>query len=127
MSVKIKIVTASAGEILAEIDEARNPRTVRAVLAALPIESTVNRWGEEVYFSTQVRADEEKAREEVEVGEIGFWPPGRALCVFFGRTPASTGAKPRAASPVNVLGRVLGDPKVFGKTRGGEKIRVERA
>jgi len=127
MPVKIKIVTKSAGEVLAEIDEARNSKTARAVLAALPIESSVNRWGEEVYFSTQVRVGEERAQEEVDVGEIGFWPPGSALCIFFGRTPASTGSKPRAASPVNVIGKVLGDSKVFGKTRSGETIRVERA
>jgi hypothetical protein len=127
MPVKIKIVTRSTGVVPAEVDEVRNPKTARAVLAALPIESSVNRWGEEVYFSTQVRVGEERAQEEVDVGEIGFWPPGSALCVFFGRTPVSTGSKPRAASPVNVIGKVLGDPKVFGKTRSGETIRVERA
>lgn len=127
MPVRIKISAPSTGEVSAEVDEARNPETARAVLAALPIESTVNRWGEEVYFSTSVTAGEEKAQEEVEIGDMGFWPPGKAVCIFFGRTPASTGNKPRAASPVNVFGRITGDSKVFGKTRSGESIRVERA
>jgi len=126
MAYKIRIHTESTGYVSAEIVEDKNPVTARAIINALPIESRVNRWGEEVYFSTNIRQDEEKSQEEVEVGEIGYWPPGRGFCIFFGKTPASTGSKPRAASPVNVFGRITGDPKAFGKTRGGEKIRVER-
>jgi len=126
MAFKIRIHTESTGYVSAEIIEDKNPKTARAIIDALPIESRVNRWGEEVYFSTNVRQDEEKSQEEVEVGDIGYWPPGRGFCIFFGRTPASTGSKPRAASPVNVFGRITGDPKAFGKTRGGEKIRVEK-
>ncbi|MBO3804285.1 MAG: hypothetical protein JTT11_10550 [Candidatus Brockarchaeota archaeon] len=127
MAVKIKIHTESTGNVPAEIIEDKNPETAAAVIKALPIESKVNRWGDEVYFSTNVRQGEENSQEEVEVGDLGYWPPGKAFCIFFGRTPASTGSKPRAASPVNVFGRVTGDPKVFVKTRSGEKIRVEKA
>ena len=126
MAFRIRIHTESTGYVLAEILEDKNPKTARSIINALPIESRVNRWGEEVYFSTNIRQDEEKSQEEVEVGDIGYWPPGKGFCIFFGRTPASTGGKPRAASPVNVFGRITGDPKVFGKTRSGEKIRVER-
>jgi len=127
MAFGIKIHTESTGYVSAEIIEDKNPETARAIINALPIESSVNRWGEEVYFSTKVRQDEEKSQEEVEVGDIGYWPPGKGFCIFFGKTPASTGSKPRAASPVNVFGRITGDPKIFGKTRSGEKIRIEKA
>ncbi|MEM2914010.1 MAG: cyclophilin-like fold protein [Candidatus Bathyarchaeia archaeon] len=127
MTLKIKIYTDSTGYVPAEIIEEKNPKTAEAIIKALPIESRVNRWGEEVYFSTNVRQEEEKSQEEVEVGDLGYWPPGKAFCIFFGRTPASTSSKPRAASPVNVFGRVTGDPKVFSKTKSGEKIRVEKA
>jgi hypothetical protein len=127
MVLKIKIHTESTGYVSAEIMEERNPETAKAIINALPIESRVNRWGEEVYFSTSVRQEEERSQEEVEVGEIAYWPPGKGFCIFFGRTPASTGNKPRAASPVNVFGRISGDPKIFGKTRSGEKIRIEKA
>jgi len=126
MALKIRIHTESTGYVSAEIIEEMNPKTARAIIDALPIESKVNRWGEEVYFSTNIRQDEEKSQEEVEVGDIGFWPPGKGFCIFFGRTPASTGSKPRAASPVNVFGRITGDPKAFVRTRSGEKIRVEK-
>ena len=56
-----------------------------------------------------------------------YWPPGHAFCIFFGPTPSSRGAEIRPASPVNVFGRVLGDPTVFKSVRSGTKVRVERA
>jgi hypothetical protein len=127
MVFKIKIHTESTGYVPAEIHEERNQKTAKAIIDALPIESKVNRWGEEVYFSINARQGEEKSQEEVEVGDLGYWPPGNSFCIFFGKTPASTGSKPRAASPINVFGRITGDPKVFGKARSGEKIRVEKA
>ena len=124
MITKILIETASTGPIEAEIDHDRNPRTASALLGALPIESSASCWGEEVYFTIQAAASAEDSQEEVEVGELAFWPPGNAFCIFFGRTPASSGNKPRAASPVNVFGKITGDPMVFKNVKGGEKITV---
>jgi hypothetical protein len=112
-----KDVTAEA-----ELDDSQ---TARAILSALPIESKANRWGEEVYFSTQLKIGDENPREVVQMGDVGFWPPGRAICIFFGRTPASKGDEIRPASPVNVFGKILGDPMVFAQVREGTKIRVE--
>jgi hypothetical protein len=63
----------------------------------------------------------------VEAGDLGYWPPGRAFCIFFGPTPASEGGEIRPASPVNVVGRVAGDPTVFRKVRAGTRVRIERA
>ena len=81
--------------------------TARAIAAALPIESRANRWGREIYFNTGVEAAEAPdARDEMQVGELAYWPPGKAFCIFFGKTPASRGDEPRAASNVNPIGMV---------------------
>jgi len=85
-------------------DEA--PETVRAIRAALPLSGEASRWGDELYFRTDVDVGPEDAREGVEPGTIAYWPAGNALCLFWGPTPASEGEEPRAASPVNVVARV---------------------
>jgi hypothetical protein len=123
---RILIKNSSIGEMAAEFLENKNPKTADAIWNALPIEAQVNRWGEEIYFSTRVNASVENAQELVEVGDIAYWPPGKAFCIFFGRTPASTDARPRAASEVNVFARTLGDASTFKRVRDGEKMVIER-
>jgi len=123
---KIKIITKSAGDVPAEILENLSPKTAQAIIAALPIKGRANRWGDEIYFSIGVRVPRENAKQDVDRGDLGYWPPGEAFCVFFGPTPASTGDKPRAASPVNVFGRVTGDPGVFRKVMDGEEVTISR-
>lgn len=116
------IIKTGKIEMAAELNDSE---TGSAVAAALPIEGEVNRWGEEIYFDIPVKKGlEEGARADVEVGEIGYWPTGHAFCIFFGRTPASTTDKPRAASAVNVIGRVEGDAAVFGAARDGDPITI---
>jgi len=124
---RIKILSKSIGEVEAEVLIDRNPRTAQEILNALPIEGIANRWGDEIYFSIPVRLSEENAQEVVEVGDLAYWPPGHALCIFFGPTPVSEGEQPRAASPVNVFGKVKGDPKIFKKVRGGERIKIVKS
>lgn len=124
---KIKIVTEATGEVEAEIIEERNPRTAEAVMNALPIESKASRWGDEVYFETPVKLGKENSQTVVDVGDIAYWPPGNALCIFFGPTPVSKGNEPRAHSPVNVVGKIVGDPSIFKKVKSGDKIRVVKA
>ncbi|HUU91453.1 MAG TPA: cyclophilin-like fold protein [Phycisphaerae bacterium] len=100
--------------------------TAERIWDALPIDSTVNTWGQEIYFSIPVQCDLGlEARDRMEVGELGYWPTGSAFCIFFGRTPASKGDEPRAASPVNPIGRCEGDIKVFRQVREGDAIRIE--
>jgi hypothetical protein len=99
--------------------------TADAFKASLPIASEVNRWGEEIYFSTPVKAKlEPDAREVVERGEIGYWPPGKAMAIFFGPTPASRGDECRAASAVNVFARITGDLKRLSSVPDGSKVTV---
>ncbi|MCW3974714.1 MAG: cyclophilin-like fold protein [Candidatus Bathyarchaeota archaeon] len=127
MSNKIKIYTSSTGYIEAEINDEKNPVTAKAILNALPFESSANVWGDEVYFDIPATIHEENSQKEVEIGDLGYWPAGSCFCIFYGRTPASSGDKPVAASPVNVFGKIIGDPLVFRKTKSGEAIRVEKA
>ena len=102
--------------------------TARAILEVLPIEARASRWGGEIYFSIPVEAKQEKdARDVVAVGELGYWAPGSAFCIFFGRTPASTDERPRAASPVNILGKVQGDATAFKAVSSGTKVTLAKA
>ncbi|MBS7634382.1 DUF3830 family protein [Candidatus Bathyarchaeota archaeon] len=124
---KIRIKSDRIGAVEAELLEDKNPKTASAIWEKLPFESRANRWGEEVYFTIPVEMDEENPQETVEVGDIGYWPPGRGFCIFFGPTPISREGEIRPADPVNVFGRIIGDPKIFRKVRSGDRIRVERA
>ncbi len=121
---KIRI---TAGKVQAEAVLNESP-TATKVWEALPIEERGNTWGDEIYFSIPVDAKQEKdARDLVAVGELGYWPPGTAFCIFYGRTPASTDERPRAASPVNIIGMVTGDATVFRTVSSGARVRLERA
>lgn len=106
--------------------ELNDTKAADAIWEALPIEGRGSRWGEEIYFSIPVQCKQEKPQEVVEVGDLAYWPPGSAFCIFFGPTPASSGDEPRAASAVTVFGKVKGDAKEFGKVRSGEKVTVTR-
>jgi hypothetical protein len=116
------IIEAEGVSMSAELNDTP---TASQILETLPLESTTNVWGEEIYFTIPLQLNlEPDAREEVEVGDLGYWPSGPAFCIFFGPTPVSTGDKPRAYSPVNVFGRIQGDAKQFKTVSGGVKIRV---
>lgn len=99
--------------------------TAQAVAAALPIDGTVNVWGDEIYFEIPVAvAPADDARAGVDVGDVAYWPPGRAMCIFFGPTPVSTDERPRAYSPVNVFGRVSGDASALKAVPDGAAVSV---
>ena len=101
--------------------------TAEAIWKALPIQARANTWGDEIYFSIPVKMAEDNAQSVVNLGDVGYWPPGNAFCIFFGPTPASRGSEIRPASEVTVFGRVEGDPKQFAKVPSGAKITLERA
>jgi hypothetical protein len=101
--------------------------TAEAIWAALPIQARANTWGDEIYFSIPVKLAEENAQEVVSLGEVGYWPPGNAFCIFYGPTPMSQGNEIRPASPVNVVGRIEGDARAFRRVASGAKIDLERA
>ena len=120
-------IVIEAGSVSMEAELNDSP-TAQQIWEALPIEGRANTWGDEIYFEIPVvSAQARDARAQVEVGELGYWPVGHAFCIFFGPTPVSTDARPRAYSPVNVLGRVSGDATQFRAVRDGATVRLSRA
>ena len=123
---RIAIVSRGIGEVEADLFEDQSPQTVKALWAVLPLTARANTWGNEIYFSIGVTVGQENANDVVELGALAYWPPGQAFCIFFGPTPASRGEECRAASPVNVVGRVLGDSAVFKRVRHGDEITLKK-
>ncbi len=100
--------------------------TARLLVARLPCSAQAQTWGEEVYFAVPVEAVlEPDARQVVEPGTVCFWVEGGCLALPFGRTPVSRGNECRLVAPVNVLGRLRGDPRALASVRDGDPIRVE--
>jgi hypothetical protein len=119
-------ITISVNDVRLEAELGTSATAVK-ILEALPFESIVNTWGDEIYFTIPVAVQQEHdARAEVEIGELAYWPMGKAFCIFFGPTPVSRDDKPRAYSPVNVFGRVLGDATALKGITNGARIRVNR-
>ena len=116
----------TAGHVTAEA-RLNDSKTAGAIWDALPIEAKAETWGDEIYFDIGLTAAPESPKETVESGDLGYWPPGRAFCIFFGPTPMSRGDEIRPASAVNVVGRVVGDPKVFQTVRAGARVTLRRA
>ena len=109
-----------------ELDaELNDSQTARKIAEALPLDCSYNTWGDEIYFSIPVDTGPEDAQETVELNDLGYWPPGTAFCIFYGLTPASQGDEIRPASPVNIIGRVLGDATVLKSVTGASNIVVE--
>jgi len=99
----------------------------KAIWDALPLSAQANTWGDEVYFSIPVHHDlDDTAREVVDRGDLGYCPQGNAFCIFFGPTPMSKGNEIRAASAVNIIGKIIGDPTVFRKVRPETPITIEK-
>jgi len=118
-------IRITAGQVVATA-ELNDSKTAAAIWEALPIEAKADTWGDEIYFGIPVRAEADAAKEVVALGDLAFWPPGHAFCIFFGPTPASRGDEIRPASPVNVVGRVNGDATVFKKVRAGTRVTLDR-
>jgi len=97
------------------------------IVEALPLEARPNVWGDEFYFAIPVEHQLDKtATTRVTVGDIGYWPPGSALALFFGPTPLSRGEEPVPASEVNLVGRIKTDPAALRRVKGAARIRIER-
>ena len=123
MTRKVKI---TAGEVAVTATLNDSP-TADQVWKALPMRGRASTWGDEVYFGTPVSIQEASDATDVfEKGAVAYWPPGKALCLFFGRTPASTSDKPRMASPGNLVGMIDGDSTVLKRVSSGAAISFEK-
>ncbi|MGA7877944.1 MAG: cyclophilin-like fold protein [Desulfoferrobacter sp.] len=119
-------IRITAGQISMQ-GELNDSPTAAAIESALPIEATARTWGDEIYFPIPVKQRlDDTAAEVVEIGDLGYWPSGRAFCIFFGPTPASRGDEIRPASAVNVVGRVAGDARALKVVADGELVRIEK-
>jgi hypothetical protein len=121
----VRRIEITAGQITVEA-ELNETQTAAAVWGGLPIEGMANTWGDEIYFSTPIVLGLEAGQEVVERGDLGYWPPGKAICLFFGPTPASRGDEIRPASPVTIFGRVVGDADVLKMVRDGSQVKLVR-
>ncbi len=120
-------ITIRAGDVTIN-GELNDSATADLVWEALTIKAVANTWGDEIYFAIHMSAEEDDtAQEAVDLGAIAYWPPGSALCLFFGPTPMSQGGEIRPASAVNVLGMLEGDPTVLRAVQPGTVVEVSRA
>jgi hypothetical protein len=112
--------------LIAAVAELNDTKTAQAIWEVLPVKGQASLWGDEIYFSVPVSTGLEKGQEVVKAGDLGYWPPGSAFCIFFGPTPVSHGDEIRPASAVTVFGRVTSDPSLFRQVTLGAEISVER-
>jgi len=110
------------GSLVAALDDTP---TARALVAALPLDSRAQTWGEEVYFEIPVKSALERgAKQVVPAGTVCFWVEGGSLALPFGRTPISEGKEPKLVSPCNILGRIDGDARKLASVRTGDAISL---
>ena len=101
--------------------------TANQLWESLPITGRVQIWGDEIYFSIPVNVEEElDSQETVQAGAVAYWPPGSALCLFWGPTPVSAPGEIRPASAVNVVGIIDNDPTLLAQVPAGSEIVVEK-
>ncbi|RLI40965.1 hypothetical protein DRO59_08100 [Candidatus Bathyarchaeota archaeon] len=116
--VKVKFIIENLGEAEGELIRHLSPRTIDMIVRKLPVEGRAALWKEEVYFEIPIKMGEEKAKATVEKGTIAFWPMGSAICVFYGES--------QPYSPVNILGKITKNLKLFEQIKSGTKIKMEK-
>jgi len=121
---KVKIKTGNI-ELKAELNDSG---TAKSIYGKLPIRGKVQRWGDEIYFEIplHIELEEGVATEVVDKGALGFWPQGDCFCIFFGKTPASEGDEIRAASKVNIFGKVIKNSVRFKDSKDGDNIVIDK-
>ena len=120
---RIIIIKSEEIEIEAELNDTK---TAGAIWEALPIEKPANLWGDEIYFTIPIKRGLERGQDVVEIGDIGYWPPGMAFCIFFGKTPISGEGEIRPASAVTVVGKIISDVSALKKVLFGFKVRISK-
>lgn len=123
MKVTLEISTSNGRKILLDI-ELNDTNTAREIWKALPIESSASTWGDEIYFTVPVKLPDENPRSLVQKGDVAYWPPGKAVCVFFGPTPVSGPGEIRPYSPVNVIGKASGDLSILKSVKDADSVKL---
>ncbi len=115
--IRIKITVNKIGNAIGELIRFQSPRTVEAIVKALPVEGVARVWGEEVYFSTLVKVGAEKSKSNIEPGDLAYWPEGHSFCIFY--------AKMQPYSKVNIIGKIVENLDLFRTVKDGNIIKVE--
>ena len=109
-----------------ELDDLQSPKTVKAILNNLPLNTTINRWGDELYTDkTPIRVEEENSQSVVSLLDFAYWPEGSALCLFYGPTPISKAGKILPLSPVNIVGKVVSKENILDKVKDSTKVTIK--
>ncbi len=114
----VKFVIEGLGEAKGELMKFLSPKTVEAILKALPIEGYAAIWREEVYFKVPVKVGAEKPKDKVETGDLAYWPLGSAICIFYGKS--------QPYSPVNLIGKIVENLEIFKQVKEGARITLLR-
>ncbi|MGA2573187.1 MAG: cyclophilin-like fold protein [Candidatus Methanomethylicaceae archaeon] len=112
-------ITFQSLEATGEFVRILSPRTIESLVKVLPFSSSTFLWQDEVYFETPVSVGPERPKANVRTGDIAYWPPGKAFCIFFGKT--------QPYSPVNIIGKVTSDWTALKKVKRGEFVKVSLA
>ncbi len=121
------VFKTSQGDFIAEMIPDKNEQVAQEFSKHLPIRSTVKTWGEEIYFETPITAEVITPQEIVQLGDVGYWPPGKALCLFFGKTPISSDNEIKPASAVGVFAQIATPFEALKLVRDGEEIVVQKS
>ena len=106
--------------------ECRDTPTANAILDALPLKSSTQTWGDEVYFEIPVSVPlEDNAKDVVKPGEIAFWTQGNCIAIGYGPTPISQGDEIRLAAPTNIWADAIEDVKQLKGVRAGASITID--
>lgn len=119
-------ITIKVGDVVVQA-ELNDTQAAQMIAKALPIEASANTWGEEIYFAIDVDCPSENPTAVVQLGDLGYWPPGSAFCMFFGQTPMSTPTEIRPASPVTVIGRMVGDLEPLKQVPSGAPVTITKS
>lgn len=115
---KRKIIIKCEGfEVEAEFLEDQRPQTCDAIWQALPLETELEIWKEEVYFEIPVRTPPENPTPRTEAGDVSYWPEGPGFCVFFGKS--------QPISPVNTFARIRSGVEKFRRVKTGDRITIK--
>lgn len=123
MSCRIRVIVND--DIVLE-GELNHSNTANMITSNLPLSGVGETWGEEIYFPISLQIEPENPVEVVEEGDLAYWPPMQAFCIFYGPTPVSRGNEIRAAGPVNILGKITDDNSRLKQLQGPVNVKVEK-
>lgn len=109
----VKLVLESGWELPLALEDGVGER----LLSEGPLVVRASKWKEEMYFDVGVDLEGGRLTPRVARGDVAYWPPGRALCVFYGLSQPYT--------PVRVVGRALGCLYPLRDVEDGSVARLE--